>query len=132
MAIDQTGADVYFKTQLTNDRWKANTKQDKSIVMAITEIATALGYNDDTDLDEDDENVQKACYEQALFLSENLSDLDIMHKVEQGNLASQIVTGLGEESYKSNGKLQSLNGIILASRASIYLKRVRGPFRMVR
>lgn len=132
MAINQTGADAYFKTQLTNSRWKAVANQGKAITMAITDIATALGYDDDADLDEDNQNMQYACYEQALYLGENLDSINTIQNAEIANLESQRVDGLGEETYKSDGKIQSINGIVLAPRANLYLRRIRGPFRAVR
>ncbi len=132
MAIDQAGADNYFKTQLANNRWKDIKKQDKAIAMAITEIATALGFDDDADLDDTNENIQFACYEQALFLAENLSGLNAMQIAQIGNLDSQSVDGLGEERYRTGGKVKELNGIILAPRANMFLRRYRGPFRVIR
>ena len=132
MAIDVAGADTYFATQLTSARWTAITLKTEALAMAITEIATALGFSDDTDLDEDDENYQNACYEQSLFLGEKLTTLEGIQLTDIGNLQSQQVDSLGEETYKTEGKVKSLNGIILSPRAQMYLKRIRGPFKFIR
>ena len=132
MAIDVTGADTYFATQLTAARWTAITLKAEALTMAITEIATSLGYNDDDDLDEDNVNTQYACYEQALFLGEQLTGLEKMQLTDIANIESKTVSGLGSETYKASGRIKATNGVIVAPRAKMYLRRLRGPARLIR